>query len=588
MSAESTQEKTYTDSALSELYSNFFNSYKNKSGEYVYVNSILKVFSLNHTVVIDYNDLTDEIKRVIKDYVNYKTHFAIYRAIGDIFASKYGYADRKNFEHNDSIKYQLINVENRPDFKGVTFTNPKNKYWDVDDEGRFAGEEQIDNVTTQLQMDYYFVTHRESDEIWKYDGKIYQGGKKVESVIKEDTEKLIPNCNQHSRLEVISKLKTKTFLNSEFDKDHNLITVENGILDIQTMILKDHTPSYLSRVLIPNEFQEPKIKINNESIFEDIEKNLKGTLFYKFLKSSFTIKGKLQRESLETALEMGASILIKESIDDKSFMNLGSGENGKSVYLNYLKSLMGKNNGVSMSLHDIAEDKYIRAELDGESYNIFTDLEKNELRHTGTIKIISSGESLTVQKKYGHPFQMTPFVKLIFSTNRFPKVYDQTQGFFRRWIIIKWERNFEGTPERNENLLEQLTTNQAEKNLVFSCLVYLARFLKKNGKFSHSQKWKAISKQWNENADPLDGYANNHTQQAKTHKTKREVYQHYKNIMLSIGETPLGMRQFSNSFAEYYEEDRVEFNGRTQRGWLNIDFKEPIQTDLEKFDNNKK
>ena len=46
----------------------------------------------------------------------------------------------------------------------------------------------------------------------------------------------------------------------------------------------------------------------------------------------------------------------------------------------------------------------------------------------------------------------------------------------------------------------------------------------------------------------------------------------------------MGMGQFSKAFAEYHDEDRVEMNGRTQRVWLNVDFKIPSQTTLNLVD----
>ena len=54
----------------------------------------------------------------------------------------------------------------------------------------------------------------------------------------------------------------------------------------------------------------------------------------------------------------------------------------------------------------------------------------------------------------------------------------------------------------------------------------------------------------------------------------------YKEIMLAKGETPKGLGQFSKAFSEYHDEDRVEIDSRTQRVWLNIDFKVPKQTTL--------
>ena len=47
--------------------------------------------------------------------------------------------------------------------------------------------------------------------------------------------------------------------------------------------------------------------------------------------------------------------------------------------------------------------------------------------------------------------------------------------------------------------------------------------------------------------------------------------------MIEKGQIPKGIGQFGKAFAEYYEEDRIEVEGRTQRAWLNIRFKDPKQ-----------
>jgi len=265
-------------------------------------------------------------------------------------------------------------------------------------------------------------------------------------------------------------------------------------------------------------------------------------------------------------------------------MFLGNGENGKSVCLAYIQSILGKDNVRNISLQDIAENKFMRANLLGMSANIFPDLEQNELRHTGKIKAITSNEGIEVEKKYEQAFTLYPFCKLMFSCNRFPKVYDQSQGFFRRWLIIKWERDFENDPERIEYLKEKLDVNQEERNLVFSCLVSIANRLNNVGKFTHSKDWKTIRKEWNENADPIDDFESNYIIDSENHKTKRETYHFYKKIMLEKGETPRGIGQFSKAFAEYHDEDRQKINGVVQRVWMNIDFKIPKQEKLNDID----
>ncbi|MBC8503151.1 MAG: hypothetical protein H8D35_08540, partial [Nitrosopumilus sp.] len=498
-----------------------------------------------------------------------RIHVAIYRAICEVFQSDHGSSDMDSMRNADSIKFQIINndiLESR------ICGNPKMIHYGNYDPELYNGDDKIDNVVRELQLRHTFVTIRKTEEILLYNGKIYDN-LQAETIIKEETEKLIPNCTSHSRHEVINKIKAQTYSELEkFDLDPNLITVENGILNLETLELSPHTPKHLSRVLLPVEYTKPKSK--------DIEKNLKDTLFWKYLKASFTVNGKFKKKEFQTVLEIIASPIIKRHVDEKAFMFLGGGENGKSVCLGYIQSLIGKDNVSNIALQDIAEDKFLRANLVGKSANIFPDLEQNELRHTGKVKAITSNEGIEVQKKHQQGFTLYPFCKLLFSCNRFPKVFDQSQGFFRRWIIVKWERDFENDPARIEYLKEKLDENQEEKNLVFSSIVAIANRLNKDGKFTHSKDWKEIQKEWNENADPIDDFATNWIVDSEGHKTKRETYHFYKKVMIEKGEIPKGIGQFSKAFAEYYEEDRVEVDGRTQRSWLNIDFKVPKQETL--------
>jgi P4 family phage/plasmid primase-like protien len=453
----------------------------------------------------------------------------------------------------------------------------------------FEGKDRITNVAKELQKNYKFVTLRKTDEILLWTGKIYDN-LQAETVIKEETEKLITNCTEHDRREVISKIKAQTYVDLEnFDSDPNLITLENGILSIDTRIMETPNPEHLSRILFPVKYHEPEFEINDDTIFADIEKNLENTLFWKSLKTCFTIDGKFIQDDFETVLEIIASVFVKKHIDSKAFMFLGNGENGKSVYLGYIESLIGKNNVSRIPLQEISSDRFASAELDGKSANIFTDLERNELRDTGKIKAITDGEGLQVQKKHGHPFTLYPFVKLMFSCNKFPKVFDQSQGFFRRWKIVRWSRNFENDPERIKYLREKLADNQQEKNLVFSCLIRIANKLNKTGKFTHSQSWKQIQVEWNANADPIDDFDANYIIDSDNHKSKIETHRFYKEIAISKQEVPLGMGQFSKAFGNYHEEDRIinKSTGRLERVWLNIDFKRPKQITLKEMDDTK-
>ncbi len=496
----------------------------------------------------------------------------------DTKCGKCEYPDRCRcayYKHEDNL---LTGV--RVDFEKKV--SPKNlmEIFIVENNLRFDDETKIDSVCTVLNKFWNFVNPY---ELMLWDGMRYSSHK-AESIIKEQTEKLIPNCKKNHRSEVLSKMEVLNYIElSNFDADPRKLTLLSGILDITTMESSKHTPSNLSKVLYPLEFSIPDFEIKDETIFEDIEKNLKDTLFWKYLKASFTINNRFNSVGLQTVLENIASVFIKRAIDDRAFIHLGGGNNGKSVLLKYIESLLGQENYVSIPLQTLGDDKYAIADLEGKSANVYADLEEHALKHSGISKTAIAGEPVRAQKKYGHGFTLRSFATFIYSCNRFPKVYDQSEGFFRRWIITKWDRDFENDPDKIPDLDKKLTSNQDEKNKVFSTLIYLSSKINREGGFTHTKPWKENQKQWNENAEPLDAFVENYIIEdlnEKARKTKIETYQFYKQTMYDLGELPLSMKKFGTAMIELFDESKVD----GVRYWLHITFREPKQEPLKEYD----
>ena len=196
--------------------------------------------------------------------------------------------------------------------------------WDRGYEIAESDHDKIDKATAKIQENRRFVTDNKTDEILLYNGKIYDK-LQAEALIKEETEKLIPNCTEHYRREVIAKIKAQTYRDlRDFDSDPKEITVLNGILSLETLKVRPHTSENFSRVLLAGEYIQPE--------HEDIEENLKYTLFWKALTDSFTVNCKFRPTDMQTVLEVMASTFLKKPIDQKAVMFLGSGENGKSVF----------------------------------------------------------------------------------------------------------------------------------------------------------------------------------------------------------------------------------------------------------------
>jgi putative DNA primase/helicase len=88
--------------------------------------------------------------------------------------------------------------------------------------------------------------------------------------------------------------------------------------------------------------------------------------------------------------------------------------------------------------------------------------EKTKIRGVSVIKMITGGDTLTVQKKYGHPFTMYPRCKLLFASNFNIKLENNDPAFLNRLVAIPCNNPIP-KEKQNHNLFNLI---QPEKNAI--------------------------------------------------------------------------------------------------------------------------
>ena len=445
-------------------------------------------------------------------------------------------------------------------------------------------EDEIGTVADKLLEEFHFKTYKDTDQLLIWDGKIYND-LVAESVVRERCETEIEECTAHKCAEVIAKIKRRSYvmrdlfnyypcqecLGEGIDKDQNMcqlctgkgkfniVTLENGILNIDTMNFMEHNHKNLATFYIPIKWDDTPLG-HTDIEYEQLETLLKDTKFLKYVKDCFTIDGKFDgdaQRNVFTAFESMALILLKNNSIQKSVMYIGGGSNGKSVMLEYIDSMFGKLNITHIPIQEIAEGGFVLARLDGKLANIFADIESTELRKSGKLKQIIGGEGIEVQRKYSDPYTMYPRAKFIFSANRFPRSYDQTDGFFRRFVVLQWKRKFTDDI-KDTGLLERLVQDKTEVSKVFKVLVQLAKNMDQRGDFKFTKPINEIRDTWNELADPILMYIQERLEDAGgSICTKREVYEDYVQFARGHEMVPLRIGAFGTEFRNYYEEVTV-------------------------------
>jgi putative DNA primase/helicase len=332
------------------------------------------------------------------------------------------YSYFENHEYNASPP--KIPKKSKPEKHGQTAE------W-FDEKGNFVPPQLAEAILSENRLSF------DRGELYFYEYGVYKpGGEKfVDSIV---LKKLGDKYRKKRGEEVTHYIKTKTWDESlKLDDNPDFINFLNGVYDLKTKKLLDHTPEIYASIKIPVEY-------NPEAECPAIDRFLSEIL---------------PADCIDLVYEFFGYCLVYDDRNrfEKAILLIGEGSNGKSTLLKLLERFLGKKNVSSESLQDLASSRFRASNLAGKLANIFPDLDSQALKSTGKFKALVSGDNISVERKFKEPFDLQNRAKMIFSANELPRTHDTTFAFYKRLVIIPFPNQFEGN-EADRNLLEKLTT----------------------------------------------------------------------------------------------------------------------------------
>lgn len=329
-----------------------------------------------------------------------------------------------------------------------------------------------------------------------------------------------------------------------------IINLRNGLYNVQEDKLSEHTPDYLSIVQLP---------VNYDA-------KAGCPLFRRFLDDAMC--GDMGQVRL--IQEMLGYCLIPVTSAQKCFILTGEAKSGKSTLISVISEvLLGKENVSNVSWQALNE-KFKPAELFGKLANTFSDLSMKTIYDNGMFKSLVGEDYITVEKKHKDPFSFKSTARLIFSCNSIPKNDgDKSEGFYRRLIIIKFNRS---VSEQNcdPNLLDKLR-GEADGIFMFA-LEGLKRLMHNNYRFSETQANMDELQRYREDSDSVLSFVRDNCEQGPAYVSgSTELFKAYQaycmaNNIMKTSDQAKFVRHLTSSYPNITRGKDKVGGSRTLRG----------------------
>lgn len=168
----------------------------------------------------------------------------------------------------------------------------------------------------------------------------------------------------------------------------------------------------------------------------DFDKSARAPVFERFLEE-VSCGNQRRKQTLEEFMGLA---LTKKIGKGKAMILRGTGNNGKSVYLNILCELMGADRWTSISIQELSN--FGASVLPGKTLAVMSEISEENSRNlmTTELKQLITGENMWCNVKYHDARSIKPYVKVLILTNhRIGTNGDDSEGALRRLFILPFE-----------------------------------------------------------------------------------------------------------------------------------------------------
>jgi P4 family phage/plasmid primase-like protien len=276
------------------------------------------------------------------------------------------------------------------------------------------------------------------------------------------------------------------------------------------------------------------------------------------------------QELIDWLQRFGGYLLTGSTQEHLFLFCFGHGANGKSVFVELLRYIMG-DYGRAIASETLSESKRQAggatpdlAALIGARLVMSGETEDNTAMAESLVKSLVSGDSMAVRPLYCAPIQFTPNFKLIMCGNHKPIVRGNDNGIWRRVRLVPFTRTF-APDERDPGLLDKL---KAEAPHILAWMIAGCESWLKRGLTDTPRAIASATAEYQQDQDIVGRWLEECTALSVHAETaKADMYASYKNWCIENGLRPASDITLSRRLSERGLKDRKSHGTRL---WVGV------------------
>lgn len=204
----------------------------------------------------------------------------------------------------------------------------------------------------------------------------------------------------------------------------------NGFLridDTTALVFEAPSPDHRQRIALPF----------------DYDKNATALRFMRYLEEVFEGDADKAQKIRLVQQFVGACLMGLATTYQKVLMLYGEGRNGKSVLIDVVSALFPAGMRAAVApQHFSNDDKCIL--LVGVRLNVVNEIPENDITEGSGFKSVVDGSEVTARQVFKPAISFRPEAGHLFAANDLPGSRDKSLGFWRRWLVVDFNREFEG------------------------------------------------------------------------------------------------------------------------------------------------